>query len=339
MTSMPASRSARAMTFAPRSCPSRPGFAITTRIFFAIRAAVYGREADRRGLEPRVAEPRRRAIRLPRRGAGPAPARLRPGRARTAREHERRLAARRLDRHHALAPRPLGRPRAVGLGEHGRARQGEGAAPSSGSRLRVARASATSERASAGRTCSRRRSTCATTRRPSRSGPRRGSRCSRSACRTTRCARTACGSRTASTRSRTRATPARTSGSTEVARDADLFVCEGDALRGELDGSPRGHLSVDEAVDAFEASGAKRLLLTHRPDELPPWTATSSPTTVSISISEHVTVAPLEWVAALHRCRDRRSPRYSHHRLASDRENWNGAVRFALLVAGLFAAQ
>ena len=33
--------------------------------------------------------------------------------------------------------------------------------------------------------------------------------------------------------------------------------------------SPRGHLSVDEAVEAFEASGAKRLLLTHRPNELP----------------------------------------------------------------------
>src|SRR5919204_6821194 len=33
MTSMPASRSARAMIFAPRSCPSRPGLAITTRIF------------------------------------------------------------------------------------------------------------------------------------------------------------------------------------------------------------------------------------------------------------------------------------------------------------------
>src|SRR6476661_4217692 len=32
---MPASRNARAMIFAPRSCPSRPGFAITTRIFFA----------------------------------------------------------------------------------------------------------------------------------------------------------------------------------------------------------------------------------------------------------------------------------------------------------------
>src|SRR6476620_11301133 len=33
MTSMPASRNARAMIFAPRSCPSRPGLATTTRIF------------------------------------------------------------------------------------------------------------------------------------------------------------------------------------------------------------------------------------------------------------------------------------------------------------------
>src|SRR3954468_5115601 len=35
MTSMPASRSARAMIFAPRSWPSSPGFAITTLIFLA----------------------------------------------------------------------------------------------------------------------------------------------------------------------------------------------------------------------------------------------------------------------------------------------------------------
>jgi len=53
------------------------------------------------------------------------------------------------------------------------------------------------------------------------------------------------------------------------ARDADLFVCEATLLRGELDGEPRGHLSLDEAVEAFEASGAKRLLVTHRPRELP----------------------------------------------------------------------
>jgi ribonuclease BN (tRNA processing enzyme) len=55
----------------------------------------------------------------------------------------------------------------------------------------------------------------------------------------------------------------------EAARDADLFVCEATLLRGELDGEPRGHLSLDEAVEAFEASNAKRHLVTHRPRELP----------------------------------------------------------------------
>src|ERR671928_2234010 len=39
MTSMPASRSARAMIFAPRSWPSRPGLATTTRIFFVLLGA------------------------------------------------------------------------------------------------------------------------------------------------------------------------------------------------------------------------------------------------------------------------------------------------------------
>jgi ribonuclease BN (tRNA processing enzyme) len=54
----------------------------------------------------------------------------------------------------------------------------------------------------------------------------------------------------------------------EVARDADLFVCEATLIDGEADGQPRGHLSADEAVAAFEASGARRLLVTHRPQEL-----------------------------------------------------------------------
>jgi ribonuclease BN (tRNA processing enzyme) len=54
-----------------------------------------------------------------------------------------------------------------------------------------------------------------------------------------------------------------------AARDADLFVCEATLLRGELDGEPRGHLALDEALAAFSASGAKRLLVTHRPAELP----------------------------------------------------------------------
>src|SRR5687768_6549971 len=38
---MPASRSARAMTFAPRSWPSSPGLAITTRIFWLIRSTTH----------------------------------------------------------------------------------------------------------------------------------------------------------------------------------------------------------------------------------------------------------------------------------------------------------
>jgi ribonuclease BN (tRNA processing enzyme) len=52
----------------------------------------------------------------------------------------------------------------------------------------------------------------------------------------------------------------------EVARDADLFLCEATLLDGEPE--PRGHLSLEEANHAFEASGARRLLITHRPCEL-----------------------------------------------------------------------
>ena len=55
----------------------------------------------------------------------------------------------------------------------------------------------------------------------------------------------------------------------ELARDADLFLCEATLARGELDGQPRGHLAADEAFAAFTGSGARRLLLTHRPHELP----------------------------------------------------------------------
>jgi ribonuclease BN (tRNA processing enzyme) len=55
----------------------------------------------------------------------------------------------------------------------------------------------------------------------------------------------------------------------EMARDADLFLCEATLIDSEADSLPRGHLSADEAVAAFEAAEAKRLLLTHRPEELP----------------------------------------------------------------------
>jgi len=55
----------------------------------------------------------------------------------------------------------------------------------------------------------------------------------------------------------------------ELGRDADLFVCEATLETGESDGEPRGHLSAEEALDAYTASGAHNLLLTHRPSELP----------------------------------------------------------------------
>ena len=56
----------------------------------------------------------------------------------------------------------------------------------------------------------------------------------------------------------------------EVGRDADLFLCEA-TLRESREGGNglRGHLSAEEAVAAFEESGAHRLVIIHRPEELP----------------------------------------------------------------------
>jgi ribonuclease BN (tRNA processing enzyme) len=58
-------------------------------------------------------------------------------------------------------------------------------------------------------------------------------------------------------------------GLAQLARGADLFVCEATLVDGEAEkeGTPRGHLSPQEAERAFEVAGAKRLLLTHRPSE------------------------------------------------------------------------
>src|SRR5208283_5400591 len=62
MTSIPASRNARATTLAPRSWPSNPGFAMSTRIgvFFATRAfAIVDRPltwVDKKSFGPRFSE-------------------------------------------------------------------------------------------------------------------------------------------------------------------------------------------------------------------------------------------------------------------------------------------
>ena len=52
----------------------------------------------------------------------------------------------------------------------------------------------------------------------------------------------------------------------ELARGADLFLCEATLAEGGLDGTPRGHLSAEEALAAADGP----VLLTHRPIELPP---------------------------------------------------------------------
>jgi ribonuclease BN (tRNA processing enzyme) len=57
-------------------------------------------------------------------------------------------------------------------------------------------------------------------------------------------------------------------GLTSAAHAADLFLCEATLLSAEVERALRGHLTLDEARAAFEASGAKRLLITHRPAEL-----------------------------------------------------------------------
>jgi ribonuclease BN (tRNA processing enzyme) len=53
----------------------------------------------------------------------------------------------------------------------------------------------------------------------------------------------------------------------ELAREADLFLCE--ATLRDPEPAERGHLNEDEAVEAFRASGARRLVVIHRPEELP----------------------------------------------------------------------
>jgi ribonuclease BN (tRNA processing enzyme) len=52
----------------------------------------------------------------------------------------------------------------------------------------------------------------------------------------------------------------------DLARGADLFLCEATLAEGGRDGTPRGHLSASEALAAADGP----VLLTHRPVELPP---------------------------------------------------------------------
>jgi ribonuclease BN (tRNA processing enzyme) len=55
-------------------------------------------------------------------------------------------------------------------------------------------------------------------------------------------------------------------GLTELARDADLFLCE--ATLDKPEPGLRGHLTADEALEFSAQAAAKRLVIIHRPDEL-----------------------------------------------------------------------
>jgi ribonuclease BN (tRNA processing enzyme) len=59
----------------------------------------------------------------------------------------------------------------------------------------------------------------------------------------------------------------------DIARGADLFLVEATLSSGDKDGTPRGHLSADEALAAADGP----VLLTHRPFEL------SDPTGVDVA--------------------------------------------------------
>jgi len=55
-------------------------------------------------------------------------------------------------------------------------------------------------------------------------------------------------------------------GLVELGRDADLFLIE--ATLSKPEAGLRGHLTADEALEAYTASGAERVIVIHRPDEL-----------------------------------------------------------------------
>ena len=116
----------------------------------------------------------------------------------------------------------------------------------------------------------------------------------------------------------------------ESARDADLFVCEATLLRGELDGEPRGHLSLDEAIDAFEASGRSASWSRTARASCRRRTSSSSPTTASSSRSE---------LTRRSRCRnDRACVRRSSERERTSRKGARRARRHRLSAVFLWLA-
>jgi len=52
-----------------------------------------------------------------------------------------------------------------------------------------------------------------------------------------------------------------------LARESDVFLCEATLRRGESEPGMRGHSSAAEAATMARDSGARRLVLTHYPEE------------------------------------------------------------------------
>jgi ribonuclease BN (tRNA processing enzyme) len=54
----------------------------------------------------------------------------------------------------------------------------------------------------------------------------------------------------------------------EIAKGADLFVCEATLANAAFDDAERGHVTADEAIDMAEAAGVGQALLVHYPTSL-----------------------------------------------------------------------
>ena len=178
--------------------------------------------------------------------------------------HER-LARRRRDRDHPSPPRPLGRPRAVGLGFALRAGRGacEARASASAGRHRHAATDpgATRRRGHVRASLRGRRVRVGTALRAGRADG------DGAAGRPLLDAGVRLSRRGRPHARRTRATPGPATSSSSSGRTPTSSSARRRSTTRSRRRRSRGHLSADEAKAASDRAGAKRLLLTHRPDE------------------------------------------------------------------------
>jgi ribonuclease BN (tRNA processing enzyme) len=78
----------------------------------------------------------------------------------------------------------------------------------------------------------------------------------------------------------------------DVARDADLFLCEATLAEPELT-EPVGHMTADDALQLARRANARRLLLTHRPIDRPvPGGAEAAYDGLVVELSGHERAGP-----------------------------------------------